>query len=100
LNIIVEKNGNDINVLFDGNINIGINGEMGIVSTKNISIDTLNSKLYLNSRKSPSIKNNQESLDYIKQSEKLLKKKQFLIDHEYNSLIKRIEKLEELTRGN
>ena len=92
--ITIEKNEKSIDVFFDGNINFTLNGEVGIVSNKNFHIDTMNSNIQLNSRTAPLIKNLQESIEYREKTQNNIKKQQLMIDHEHNSLIKRIEFLE------
>ena len=92
--ITIEKNEKSIDVFFDGNINFTLNGEVGIVSNKNIHIDTINSNIHLNSRTAPLIKDLQECVEYREKTQNNIKKQQLMIDHEHNSLIKRIEFLE------
>jgi hypothetical protein len=54
----------------------------------------MNSNIQLNSRTAPLIKNLQESIEYREKTQNNIKKQQLMIDHEHNSLIKRIEFLE------
>jgi hypothetical protein len=91
---IENVNGN-LNIMFDSDIQIGINGELGIASIENIHIDTINSKLYFNSRRSKALKDLPESIEYRKQCEEHDKKQQLLIAHEHESFMKRIEDLED-----
>jgi len=94
LNFIIENVGSNFNIVFDSNINIGINGELGIATTKNINFDTIGSKFYINSRKSTLIKDLPESIEYRKKQEEEHKKHLEMLDMEHNTFIDRIEKLE------
>ena len=91
----IENMGGNLNILFENDINIGINGELGIASTDNINIDAIGSKIYLNSRRSKSLKNLPESIEFRKKQEKENEYKQLLMGEEHDSFIERIEKLEQ-----
>jgi hypothetical protein len=84
--------------MFDGDINIGVSGELGIVSSNNVSIDTIGSKIYLNSRKSSAIKDMPESIEYREAQQLEMKKKQLMMAEEHESFVKRIEELERQVR--
>ena len=95
IKFFIENVDGNLNILFDGNINIGVSGELGLVSSDNMSIDTIGSKLYLNSRKANQIKDLPESIEYKKQQTEILKKKQLMIAHEHENFMERIEKMEQ-----
>lgn len=80
--------------MFDGDINIGVSGELGIVSSNNVSIDTIGSKIYLNSRKASAIKDMPESIEYREAQQLEMKKKQLIMAEEHESFVKRVEELE------
>lgn len=94
----IENVDGNLNVMFDGDINIGVSGELGIVSSNNVSIDTIGSKIYLNSRKSSAIKDMPESIEYREAQQLEMKKKQLMMAEEHDSFVKRIEKLEQQVR--
>jgi len=75
--IIIDFNDDKLNIFIDGDINIGINGELGIATKDhNICLDSINSNIFLNSRQSKALKNLPESIEYLEN----LKKQQTTID--------------------
>ena len=79
----------------DGDFHLGINGEFGIMTNKEpIHLDSIGSKLYLNSRKSKLLKNLPESKKYIEKMDEENKKHQFLIEEEHKYTIDRVDRLE------
>ncbi len=64
---------NDLNIKVFGNIELDVNGEMSILSSGDFSIDTINSKLYFNSKMSSQIRNNKSSIEYRKRQENNVK---------------------------
>ena len=98
INFYIENVNGNLNVMFDSDIHIGINGEMGIVSTNNIHFDTIGSKLYLNSRKSKSLKDLPESIAYREKQDQFNKKQHLMMAEEHETLIQRIEDLERIVK--
>ena len=79
----------------DGDFHLGINGEFGIMTNKEpIHLDSIGSKLYLNSRQSKILKGLPESKKYIEKMDEENKKHQFLIEEEHKYTIDRVDRLE------
>lgn len=67
---------NNLKVNIEGNIEISINGELNILSSSDIAIDTVDSRLYLNSKMASQIRDKKESIEYREKQRKELKKMQ------------------------
>jgi len=90
----IENVDGNINVLFDNDIHIGVNGEFGVVTTNNMHFDTIKSKLFLNSRKSKALKDMPESKEYRQNLDLEQKSKLLLIDNEHEHFINKMEDLD------
>jgi len=83
-------------MMVDGNFYIGVNGEMGLMSNgEPIHIDSLNSNIHLNSRKSKILKDLPESEEYRNKIEEQRKIQENQLFEEHQNLIDRIKRLEQ-----
>lgn len=95
INFYIENVDGNINVLFENDIHIGINGELGVVSTNNIHLDTIGSKVFINSRKSKQLKDLPESIEHKEKLEMESKKRLLHMHEEHESFQKMIDDLKE-----
>ena len=103
-NAVIELTGNTM-LKTTGDFHILSDGEMSFASKNGMYLDTIDSKLHLNSRKSKILKDTNEAKNhmtkiYFDQTKKLLEKsreKSETIEQLFDKMNKRIEELEKRT---